>query len=95
VPQKGVVELSTDFEIAVNGTPRWSADDWSGATAVGRQGRTDLYFCRAPVRVGDARVGWAFGKAYREGPHARRCYVAYSDREIDAGGEFEVLRIEP
>lgn len=95
VPQKGRVERVREFEVAVRGAPRWTRDDWAGSTAVGRQGRTDLFFCRAPVRVGDASTGWAFGKAYREGSHARHCYVAFGDREIDVGGEFEILRIEP
>lgn len=94
VPQKGKVERAAEFEVAVNGTPRWGLD-WAGAMIVGRQGRSHMYVCRAPVRVGGTNAGWAFGKAYREGPHARHCYVAFEDREIDAGHDFELLKIVP
>ncbi len=93
IPQKGKVERAREFEVAVGGAPLWTATDWDGAAVVGRQGRTDLYFCRAQVRVGEADAGWVFGKAYREGPHAGHCYVGYGDREVDVKGGFEILRV--
>jgi hypothetical protein len=95
IPQKGKVERVATFEVAAGGTAEWIRNEWSGAAVVGRQGRTDLYVCRAPVRVGNAGAGWAYGKAYREGPHAGHCYVAHGNREIDAGGDFEILRVRP
>ncbi len=95
VPQKGKVERLSDFDVAVGGTAEWTRDGWGAATIVGRQGRSDLYVCRAPVRVGNTSVGWAFGKAYRDGPHARHCYVAFQDRETDVNGEFEILGVGP
>ncbi len=94
IPQKGRVERAAEFEVAVGGAPGWIADDWAAAAVVGRQGRTDLYFCRAEVRIGGGAVGWVFGKAYREGPHAGHCYVGYGDREVDVRGGFELLRFE-
>ena len=94
IPQKGRVERPAEFEVAVGGTAQWTADDWAAAAIVGRQGRTDLYFCRAQVRIGSAAAGWVFGKAYREGPHAGHCYVGYGDREMDVTSGFEILHIE-
>ena len=95
IPQKGKVERLSEFELAIGGTAEWTGDNWREAATAGRQGRTDLYVCRAQVSVGNARVGWAYGKAHRDGPHARHCYVALQDREIDVAGVFEILRVRP
>ena len=91
IPQKGVVEKLPVFEIAVGGRPAWSAGRWENAVEVGRQGRFDLYFCRAPMRVGNVAVGWAYGKAYREGPHAGHCYVGFQGREVGLTEHFELF----
>jgi hypothetical protein len=39
IPQKGVVEKLSVFEVAVGGRPAWSAGRWENAVKVGRQGR--------------------------------------------------------
>ena len=91
IPQKGVVEKLSVFEIAVGGRAAWSAGRWEDAVKVGRQGPVDLYFCRAPIRAGNVAVGWAYGKAYREGPHAGHCYVGFQGREVGLSENFELF----
>ena len=93
IPQKGGVETTDTFEVATGGGARWVAKDWQRATPAVRQGRSDLYVCRAEIRVGSTIAGWVYGKAYREGPHAGRCYVAFQNREIEVPQVFELFSL--
>jgi len=92
VPQKGKVEKAREYEIAVGWRYSWRGGDWADAVIAGRQGRTsDLYVCRARVASSAGRNAIAIGKAYRSGPHAGHCYVAFEDSELDVASGFEVL----
>lgn len=95
-PYRGRVERATRFEVAVNAKAVWvAAGQWEQATSLGHQSHSEVYLCRAPVHVGEANAGWAYGKAYRTGPHGGRAYLACDGREIELREGFQLLRLEP
>ena len=94
IPQKGKVEEFPKHEIAVGAGFEWRATDWDHAVIAGSQGRNgDLYVCRATVPGVSGGSEHAGGKAYRNGNHARHCYVAHEGREVDSTG-FELLVVK-
>ncbi len=96
VPYRGLVERTKQFELAIGGKATWvAADRWAEATALGEQSQSEVYLCRARLRVGEVDAGWSYGKAYRTGPHGGGAYLACDGREIELRAGFELLRLDP
>lgn len=93
-PFKGGTEKSAHFEVASGGKAGWLAlSDWAQATPITRQSESEVFLCRAQVRIGTAPVGWVYGKAYSHGTHAKCAYVDFQGREIELTEGFELLSI--
>jgi hypothetical protein len=95
-PFRGGEARSATFDLATNARAGWvTPAQWDQATPTGRQKTISLYSCRVPLMAGEKRLGWLYGKAYREGVHAQRAYVVFNGREIELLSGFELLRLLP
>jgi DM9 repeat len=96
VPYLGKADVFHKFELATSLNYSWYRGQWENAVIGGRQhGNANLYACRARVIQDKIDYGFIPGKAFRFGPHANHCYIAFQGKELDFKGHFELLHTSP